>query len=272
VTLPLDPVLAGRIQAILLDIEGTTTSIDFVYQTLFPYVCRHIAEFVNRHYGTEALRSVVDELRREWETDARQKNPRHEEPFDKLRASCTVATLSDCPAWRAETPEAEIESIVAYCHWLMDQDRKSTPLKSLQGMIWASGYRSGELRGHVYPDVPAAFARWQRKGKTISIFSSGSVLAQKLTFAHTEAGDLTPFITAYFDTTTGAKSDPESYRKIAAALGVAPNEILFLSDSLAELQAARSMGMKTALSARPENPPTGPISHRVIRSFEEVLP
>jgi enolase-phosphatase E1 len=154
----------------------------------------------------------------------------------------------------------------------MDQDRKSTPLKSLQGMIWENGYQRGELRGHVYPDVPAAFTRWKQKGKTISIFSSGSVLAQKLIFAHTEFGDLTLFITAHFDTTTGAKSDPKSYKKIAAALGVAPGEILFLSDSPAELNAARSVGMQTALSARPENPPTGPISHRVIRSFDEVFP
>lgn len=260
-TLPLDE---ARIRAILLDIEGTTTSIDFVYQTLFPYARRHLAEFVERRFDTEDLGSIVDPLRREWEADARQKNPRHE--------GRAMATPSDCPAWQSESRQAEIESIVAYCRWLMDRDRKSTPLKSLQGMIWENGYRAGELRGHVYPDVPVAFARWQRKGKTISIFSSGSVLAQKLIFAHTEHGDLTPFITAYFDTTTGAKGDPESYRKIAAALGVPPNEILFLSDSLAELDAARSVRMETVLSARPENPPTGPISHRVIRSFEEVLP
>lgn len=183
-----------------------------------------------------------------------------------------MATRPDCPAWRSESRDAEIESIVAYCLWLMDQDRKSTPLKSLQGMIWESGYRSGELRGDVYPDVPAAFARWKQKGKTIAIFSSGSVLAQKLIFAHTEFGDLTPFITAYFDTTTGAKRDPGSYTKIAAALGVPTGGILFLSDSPAELDAARYVGMETALSARPENPPTGPISHRVIRSFDEVFP
>ncbi|MGH9786861.1 MAG: acireductone synthase [Terriglobia bacterium] len=260
-TLPLEE---ARIQAILLDIEGATTSIDFVYQTLFLYARRHLAEFVERHYGTEALRDMFEQLRREWEADAQQKSPRHEE-----RA---VATPSDCPAWRAETREAEIESIVAYCHWLMDQDRKSTPLKSLQGMIWENGYRSGELRGHVYPDVPAAFARWKRKGKTISIFSSGSVLAQKLIFAHTDYGDLTPFISAYFDTTTGAKRDPESYQKIAAALATPPGAVLFLSDSIAELDAARSVEIETALSVRPDNPPTAPFSHRVIRSFEEVLP
>ena len=247
-TLPLDE---ARIQAILLDIEGATTSIDFVYQTLFPYARRHLLEFVERHYGSNDFRNTVDQLRREWEADARQSD--------------------DCPAWKSESRAAEIESIVAYCYWLMDQDRKSTPLKSLQGMIWESGYRNGDLRGHVYPDVPAAFARWKQQGKTISIFSSGSVLAQKLIFAHTEAGDLTPFITAYFDTTTGPKRGAESYRKIAVALGAPSNEILFLSDSVAELDAAQSAGMQTALSVRPENPPTGPISHRMIRSFDEVF-
>ena len=271
------PLEEARIRAILLDIEGTTTSIDFVYQTLFPYARRHLAEFVESHYGSGELRSTLEQLRREWEADAQQKSPPFDfahgpEPAEGRNEERAVATPSDCPAWRSESRAAEIESIVAYCYWLMDQDRKSTPLKSLQGMIWENGYRSGELRGHVYPDVPAAFARWKQEGKTISIFSSGSILAQKLIFAHTEAGDLTPFITVYFDTTTGAKREPESYLKIAVALGAPPGDILFLSDSWAELQAARSVGMQTALSVRPENPPTGPISHRVIRSFDEVLP
>ncbi len=248
-TLPLEE---ARIQAILLDIEGTTTSIEFVYQTLFPYARQHVAEFLQQHFESPPVRDAVSQLRHECEADAR------EHP--------------DCPPWRVETWQEEIQSAGAYCRWLIERDRKSTPLKSLQGMIWERGYQRGELRGHVYPDVPAAFERWKRQGKTISIFSSGSVLAQKLIFAHTELGDLTPFITAYFDTMTGPKRDPESYKKIAAALDVPPGEILFLSDSVAELNAARSVGMQTALSKRPENPPTGPISHHVIRSFEEVLP
>lgn len=251
-TLRLDPASAGRIQAVLLDIEGTTTSIDFVYHTLFPYARQHVAEFVERHYGTEDLRSSLNQLRREWERDARQN--------------------SDCPAWHSEPRQTEIESVIAYVNWLMDHDRKTTPLKSLQGKIWENGYLTGELRAHVYADVPTAFARWQQKGRTISIFSSGSVLAQRLLFAHTTAGDLTPFMRAYFDTTTGAKSDPESYRKIAAALDLPPSAVVFLSDMRAELNAAQSVGMKTALSARPGNPPTGPHSHRVIRSFDEVFP
>ena len=241
-----------QIQAVLLDVEGTTTSIDFVYHTLFPYALRHVADFVERHYGTDAFQDTLDQLRGEWEVDARQN--------------------ADCPSWPAESRQAEIESVIAYVHWLMDHDRKSTPLKSLQGKIWESGYQTGELRGHVYPDVPAAFARWQQKGKTISIFSSGSVLAQKLLFAHTEAGDLTPFIRAYFDTTTGAKADPESYRKIADSLGHPVAAILFLSDSWVELAAARVAGMPRALCVRPGNPTSGPHRHRVVRSFDEVFP
>lgn len=241
----------ARIAAILLDIEGTTTSIEFVHQTLFPYARKHIAEFLEQQSESQIVRDAVNQLHSEWEADAGEQ---------------------DCPPWSQGTDQETRESAAAYCRWLIDRDRKSTPLKSLQGMIWESGYQSGELRGHVYPDVLAAFERWERKGKTISIFSSGSVLAQKLIFAHTDFGDLTPFLAAHFDTTTGAKKESESYRKIAATLGKPSGAVLFLSDSVAELDAARSAGMETALSARPENPAPGPHHHRVIRSFEEVFP
>ena len=247
-TLSLDD---ARIQAILLDIEGTTTSIQFVYQTLFPYARKHIAEFLEQQSESPIVRDAVNQLHREWEADAREQ---------------------DCPRWSQGTDQETRDSAAAYCRWLIDRDRKSTPLKSLQGMIWERGYQSGELRGHVYPDVPVAFERWRRKEKTISIFSSGSILAEKLIFAHTDFGDLTRLLTAHFDTTTGAKKEPESYRKIAAVLGKPPGAVLFLSDSVAELDAARSAGMETALSARPENPGPGPHEHRVVRSFEEVFP
>jgi enolase-phosphatase E1 len=249
VPLSLDP---ARIRSILLDIEGTTTSIEFVYQTLFPYAREHVAEFLRNNSDSEPVQEAVRQVRREWEADTREH--------------------SDSPAWRAGSHADEIESAAAYCRWLIDRDRKSTALKSLQGMIWESGYQSGELRGHVYPDVPAAFARWTRQGKALSIFSSGSVLAQKLIFAHTQHGDLTPFITSYFDTTTGPKKAPESYHEIADALGLPSDAILFLSDSVAELDAARTAGMETALSARPENPPAGAHEHAALRSFDDVLP
>lgn len=169
--------------------------------------------------------------------------------------------------WRDDTPATEVESVVAYAEWLMERDRKSTGLKSLQGRIWEAGYRSGELRGEVYPDVPPALARWTGLGKTIAIFSSGSVLAQKLLFAHTTAGDLTRFIHAYFDTTTGAKNNAGSYEWIASQLGRAAAEILFLSDVGAELDAARLAGMQTALCARSDRPRS---THPVLHSFDDV--
>ncbi len=232
----------GRIQALLLDVEGTTTPVDFVYRTLFPYARARLASHLAEHWADERTRADVARLEAE-----------HREHSDSA------------PAWRDE-PEA----VTAYLAWLMDQDRKSTGLKSVQGRIWEEGYRRGELRGAVYPDVPSAFERWRRAGRRIAIFSSGSVLAQRLLFANSGAGDLTGFIDAYFDTTTGPKREPASYRRIADALSLAPERVLFLSDVAAELDAARTSGMATALSLREGAEPPSGHSHVVIRSFEEV--
>jgi enolase-phosphatase E1 len=148
----------------------------------------------------------------------------------------------------------------------MDRDRKSTALKSIQGKIWKLGYQSGELLGVVYEDVLDVFHKWRDQGRVIAIYSSGSVLAQKLIFGHTNAGDLTQFISYYFDTTTGAKKESASYAKIASALGFRVEEVVFYSDSVAEVNAAREAGMLTALVTR-----DGTLSesngHRVIGNF-----
>jgi len=241
----------AQARAILLDIEGTTTPVDFVYQTLFPFARRHVKEFLAAYSMYEAVQADIARLREEHAAES------SDQPL--------------LPAWRDDSLEAQLESAVAYVHWLMDRDRKSTGLKSLQGKIWEAGYRSGELRGEVYEDVPQAFARWKEQRKIIAIFSSGSVLAQQLLFAHSTAGDLTGFIQAYFDTTTGAKREAESYRRIAEALQSQPSEVLFLSDVVAELDAARLAGMRTALCVRAEpSPPSG--AHPVIRTFDEVFP
>ncbi len=171
----------------------------------------------------------------------------------------------------AEPSAPPMASLVAYVHWLMDRDRKSTGLKSLQGKIWEAGYRTGELRGRaeVYPDVAPALARWREQGRDIAIFSSGSVQAQRNLFANTTAGDLTPFIRAYFDTTTGPKTAAQSYARIAATLERSPSEVLFVSDVGAELDAARAAGMQTALCVRsPGSAPTAG-GHPVIHTFEE---
>lgn len=216
-------------KVILLDIEGTTTPIDFVFQTLFPYARHHLAEYLAAHW--DEVQADLTALQAEHDAD-------------------TAQGLQPPPLDGAESA-----SVVAYLHWLMERDRKSTPLKSLQGKVWEEGYRSGALKSQFFADVPPALARWQQQQKRIAIFSSGSVLAQKLLFTYTEFGDLSASISGWFDTNVGAKKEAASYQRIAAALGVAPQEVLFLSDVTAELIAAREAGMQTKLSLRPGNHP-----------------
>lgn len=191
-------------KAILLDIEGTTSSISFVADELFPYARRHLPEFVAKH--PEVAAPILAQV-----------------PGDD-----PVATL---------------------LQWI-DEDRKETPLKTLQGLIWAQGYADGELKGHVYPDTPEALRRWAEAGLRVNIYSSGSIAAQKLIFGHSIAGDLTPFLSHYFDTTTGPKRDSDSYTKIVDALDLAPSELLFVSDMPAEVDAAHEAGLQALLIDR----------------------
>src|SRR6185369_2781195 len=230
------PVSLDGLRAILLDIEGTTTPIAFVHEVLFSYARDHVREFL----ATESAAEDITLLREEHAVD-----------------------VSDAPPLTKE-----IESIAAYVEWLIKLDRKSTALKSLQGKIWRQGYEDGSLKSQVFADVAPAFERWRERGLTISIFSSGSVLAQQLLFAHTEVGDLTPFIDSYFDTKVGNKGEAESYRGIANALKLEPHEILFVSDVVSERHAANEAGMKTLLSIRPGNAPTE--QYPSIRSFDEI--
>jgi enolase-phosphatase E1 len=152
----------------------------------------------------------------------------------------------------------------------MDQDRKSTALKALQGRIWQEGYRRGELHGEVFPDVPVALKKWNDAGIDVRIYSSGSILAQQLLFSTTRYGDLTVYLKGYFDTTTGAKSDASSYATIARAFKLNPPEILFVSDVLRELDAAAAAAMQARLAVRPGNPPQPASMYPVIRSFDEI--
>jgi enolase-phosphatase E1 len=222
-------------RGILLDIEGTTTPIKFVYDVLFPFARRRVAAYV--------VDADLSDLRREYEEDkASGVNP---------------------PGWSTDP--------VPYIHWLMDQDRKSTALKRIQGEIWREGYRDGELHGVVFADVPPALQRWHNKGIDIRIFSSGSILAQRLLFSTIVAGDLTKFLNGFFDTTTGPKNDPASYRQIASAIDLSPPDILFLSDVTRELDAAQSAGMQTLLCVRPGNHAQPPHAHGVITTFADVI-
>jgi enolase-phosphatase E1 len=232
-------------KAILLDIEGTTVPIDFVHKRLFPFAKGKISEFVAQHFAE--IKPEIEQLRAEYRADFT--NQIYGRDF------------------REDAPE----SIANYLKFLIDVDRKSTPLKALQGKIWQQGYESGELESEMFADVPAAFERWKEEGKKIAIFSSGSVLAQKLIFKYSNFGDLSAFLAAYFDTTAGAKKEAESYRRIAENLGFEAREILFVSDILAELDAARDAGMQTALSIRTGNGQiTEDFTHRSVTSFDEI--
>jgi enolase-phosphatase E1 len=248
---------------ILLDIEGTTTPIDFVYKTLFPFARARVKDYLRRNWNALKVRSDLAQLRAERDADAAQGlNP---------PAMAAMAAMEAMAAPAGEPSIEQIEAAVAYIHWLMDRDRKSTPLKSIQGKIWQEGYQAGELFSEVFDDVPLAFARWRRQNKLICIYSSGSALAQKLLFAHTAAGDLTNYIYRYFDTTIGHKIEARSYLRIAEELRMAPADIVFISDAIAELDAAREAGMTTILAMRPGNRPVElPASHPTIDNFTSL--
>lgn len=243
---------SAGILAVLLDIEGTTTPISFVHEVLFSYARLHVQGFLTENLDLGEVLEDLASLRQEHRDDLMQ----------DLRP----------PPLVAGTRQAQIDSLVAYVNWLMDRDRKSSGLKSLQGKIWKEGYSNATLKAQVYADVPPALDRWRRAGLSINIFSSGSSLAQELLFAHTESGDLSRFLDNYFDTTVGSKQDLTSYESIARILRLRPSDILFVSDVVSELDAAGAAGMHALLSIRPGNPPQ-PFAERYqcVRSFDEVL-
>lgn len=194
-------------KALLLDIEGTTSSIAFVAEVLFPYARARLRDWVAAHH--DAAAPILAEV-------------------------------------TAMEPGDPVDTLI---RWI-DEDRKATPLKAIQGMIWADGYADGTIRGHVYPDTVAALARWQAAGLPVHIYSSGSVEAQQLLFRHSEAGDLTPYLGEHFDTRVGAKREAASYAAIADALGLAAGDVLFVSDMMPEIEAAWAAGMQALLIDR----------------------
>ena len=235
------------VRAFLLDIEGTTTPVAFVYDVLFPYARRALPAFLRAHAEDPEVRDALRLLRDEHRADAE-------------------SGVSP-PAWSGED---DLAPALAYLGWLMDADRKSTALKALQGLVWQEGFRRGDLTGEVYPDVPPALARWRRQGRRIFIYSSGSVLAQRLLFSRTAAGDLTPLLHGYFDTTTGPKKEPGSYLRIARDVSLDAAAILFVSDSADEVMAALAAGLRAALCARDGAPAFSDAP--VVRSFDVLAP
>ena len=231
------------VRGVVLDIEGTTTPASFVTDTLFPYADEHLPSYLASHAGQAELEEALDLLSQEWEDDvARGTNP----------------PPRDATHW-----------VTGYARWLMRQDRKSPGLKLLQGLIWKGGYADGSLRGSVYPDVPPALSRWREAGLAIAIYSSGSVLAQQLLFSTTAYGDLTRFVEQYFDTGVGPKREAASYERIAGAMALPPAELLFVSDVIAELEAARGAGMQALHCLRDGDMA---IAHPdAVRSFDAIV-
>jgi enolase-phosphatase E1 len=249
----------------LLDVEGTTSPVSLVSEQLFPYARRHLAEFLRARGGSPEIEADLRLLESEYRVDEEAKQILRFAQDDKSLGR----DISQETGGRF-LGEAGRDAALAYLNWLMDRDRKSTALKSLQGQIWKAGFEAGELVGTVFPDVPLALARWSRRAK-VAIYSSGSVEAQQLLFRYSSAGDLTPYLSAYFDTRVGAKTSAESYRAIAATLDVKIDEILFLSDVLRELDPAREAGCRTCLSLREGNASViDGHGHPAIRTFAEM--
>ncbi|MCB1681379.1 MAG: acireductone synthase [Alphaproteobacteria bacterium] len=224
----------SNIKAVLTDIEGTTSSISFVKDVLFPYAYKHLPEFVEEY--SEEITQILDDVRTE------EKNP-------------------------GLTQEEVVEVLQ---RWI-EEDQKLTPLKTLQGMIWQAGYEAGELHGHIYDDAVEGLKRWKKSGLKLYIYSSGSIAAQKLLFSNTAAGDLTTLFAGYFDTTTGPKMQPESYEKISREIGLPASEILFLSDNIQEIEAADKAGMMVLILDR-DGVLEDPRKYRVAKNFDDIAP
>ncbi|KAI9190181.1 enolase-phosphatase E1 [Blastocladiella emersonii ATCC 22665] len=241
-------------RVVLADIEGTTTDIAFVHDVLFPYARTHVEPFLRAHASDPAVAAVIRDL--------------HAQSVDDVAALAAggpkAAAIPGAADFVGIDDPANLDQVIANVKWQMAHDRKSTPLKALQGHIWRSAYESGKVKGHLYTDVLPALYHYQAVGVPVFIYSSGSIAAQKLLFGHSDFGDLQPMLAGYFDTTIGNKLAPKSYGDILQQIRVALNDpklqrqdILFLSDNSVEVSAARTARLQVALALRPGNPPIG---------------
>ena len=228
------------IKAIITDIEGTTSSISFVKDVLFPYAAKALPDFIRTNRSQPAVQ-------------------------EQLRATAKESGLA----------ETDTEALIAQLLQWIREDKKITPLKTLQGMIWQHGYEQGAYKAHVYPDAVARLRAWHAQGLKLFVYSSGSIFAQKLFFKYSDAGDLTPLFSNYFDTTTGPKQEADSYHRITAAIGLPANELVFLSDIGAELDAARQAGLNTVWLVREKDSPLCPqdlvTPHQVVTDFSQIV-
>ena len=239
------------INHLLLDIEGTTCPVSFVTSVLFPYAKEQLEPFIKTHQNENTIKNILDYAQQEWEEDT-------EKQSQKLKEECQKQNCS------------QLQSIILYLRHLINIDRKSTALKDIQGIIWESGYKKGEFTSSLYDDALKSLYRWKSMPLEVSLYSSGSIKAQKLLYQHTQDGDLLSLFHNWFDTHIGSKKDPKSYEKIAKSLLSTPNQICFISDNADECDAAEHSGMETLFCRRSGNPDQNPRHHRSITSLHEV--
>lgn len=230
-----EPSLLEGVKALIVDIEGTTTPIGFVKETLFPYAEENVESFLTKRYDDEETQQDIKALQ---ELAAKDK-------------ADGVEGVVEIP--KEGSKEDIIKAVVDNVKWQMDEDRKTTALKQLQGHIWREGYKTGQIKAELFEDVGPALQQIVEEGVNVYVYSSGSVEAQKLLFGNTEEGDLLELFTDFFDTTIGNKKDSGSYKKIVEKIGVSPEEILFLTDTPEEATAASKAGLRSALVARDGN-------------------
>lgn len=233
------------VAGVLLDVEGTLAPVSFVYDVLFPYARRALPRFLDANRSAPAVGAACEHVARD-------------------------AGFASLAAWCERTGRPGRELVERELLAQMDADRKATGLKQIQGLIWEAGYARGELVSKLFDDVPPALRRWKEAGLDLRIFSSGSAAAQRVFFAHTEHGDLTPLFSGYYDTTLGPKNAPASYAAIAAAMGLPAGVVLFLSDVPAELDAAAAAGMQVVQTVRPGNTAARDPRREAVTTLDEV--
>ena len=236
------------VQHVLLDIEGTTCPINFVTDVLFPYAQQQIPAFLADHAEDQTVKELVRQVFAAWDLD----------------------TDDQAISLRKKHQDNNQETVITYLTWLIKKDRKLTPLKELQGLIWHQGYNNGQLKAPLYADVPEALRRWHQAGLGLSVYSSGSVNAQKLLYENSTYGDLSYFFSYWFDTNIGSKQTSQSYLKIIEILNNEPDQVLFISDRKSELRAATEAGLKVLFSERQDNPETDSEQFISVQNYEDL--
>jgi len=237
------------ISHVLLDIEGTTCPVDYVTTTLFPYASKGVTDFLERQREDPETLLLLEEIVSAWGDD----------PSEEARELLQ------------KKPEDKLAAATTYIRWLIRNDRKLTPLKTLQGKIWDEGYRSGDLVAPIFEDVAPTLKTWHDQGISINSYSSGSVHAQKLLYRYSTSGDISSLISHWFDTTVGSKQNPASYETICRIMGAIPASVLFISDATAELAAADQAGLQVRFSQRPGNPEPSGGDFKTITTLQTIF-